>query len=105
MTIFDKNETVEPIAIQNFGYDKYNVHQCQLERVDVSGKCGLVCVEESENGTSHLKIVLEPVYNDIQVRKISTKKANYDRYAVFANGKKAGDFTMVLNEWRPLRNN
>jgi hypothetical protein len=105
MTIFDTTEKVEFIAAQNFHYDNYSGYQYYLERVDVKGKCGLVCVEETEEGVTHSKVVLPPIYNDIQVRKISTPKANYDRYAVIANGKKLGDFTMVTTEWIPLCNN
>ncbi len=105
MSIFDTNEKIEHIAAQNFHYDRYIGYQYYLERVDVDGKFGLVCAEELESGESHSKIVLQPVYDDINVQKISTVKANYDRYAVFTNGKKAGDFTMVLNEWIPLCTN
>lgn len=105
MTIFDTTEKVEFIAAQNFRYDSYSGHQYYLERVDVKGKCGLVCVEEVENGGTHSQVILPPIYNEIKVCKISTPKANYDRYAVIANGKKIGDFTMVTNEWIPLCNN
>ena len=105
MTIFDTNETVEFIATQNFRYDNYSGYQYYLERVDVQGKCGLVCVEEVENCGTHATVVLNPIYNDIKVRKISTLKANYDKYAVFANGNKIGEFTMVLNAWVPHCNN
>jgi hypothetical protein len=105
MTIFDKSEKVECIATQIFRYDSYTGYQYYLERVNVNGKFGLVCVEEQENCGAHSKVVLQPVYGDIKVRKISTRKANYDRYAVFVNGKKAGDFTMVLNEWIPVCHN
>ena len=99
MTLFDPSEKVEFIASQNFHYDNYSGYQYHLERVDVKGKCGLVCVEELENCGTHSRILLEPIYNDIKVRKISTAKANYDRYEVFANGSRVGDFTLVLNAW------
>ena len=105
MSIFDTSEKIEFIATQNFHYDRYSGCQYYLERVDVRGKCGLVCVEEPENGESHSKVVLQPIYNEIELRKISSPKANYDRYMVFADGSKIGEFTMVLNEWIPLCNN
>ncbi len=101
MTIFDANEKVESIATQNFKYDSYSGYKYNLERVDVKGKCGLVCVEEQESWGSHATILLQPIYNDIKVCKISTSKANYDKYVVYANGKRRGEFTMVLNEWIP----
>jgi hypothetical protein len=99
MTLFDPSEKVEFVASQNFHYDNYSGYQYYLERVDVKDKCGLVCVEELENCGTHSRILLEPIYNDIKVRKISTIKANYDRYEVFANGSRVGDFTLVLNAW------
>ena len=105
MTIFDSSEKVEFIATQNFHYDNYSGYKYYLERVDVQGKSGLVCVEEVENCGAHSKVLLPPIYNDIRVSKISTPKANYDRYAVFANGRMVGSFTMVLNEWVLFGNN
>ncbi len=99
MTIFDSNEKVEFIAAQNFHYDNYSGYQYYLERVDVEGKCGLVCVEELENGGTHSTVLLQPIYNDIKIHKISTMKANYDRYEVFADGSMLGKFTLVRNEW------
>ena len=99
MTIFDSNERVEFIAIQNFHYDNYSGYEYYLGRVDVNGKCGLVCVEELENCGTHSIVILQPIYEDIQLQKRSTTKANYDKYIVLANGKKIGEFTMVLNEW------
>lgn len=99
MTLFDANEKIELIAAQNFRYDNYSGYQYYLERVDVQGKCGLVCVEEVENCGTHARVLLEPIYNDIKICKISTIKANYDRYIVFANGTRVGHFTMVTNEW------
>ena len=101
MTIFDSSEKVEFIATQNYHYDKYSGYQYYLERVEVKGKCGLVCVEELENCGTHSKIILQPIYDEIKVCKISTRKAKYDRYAVFANGNRVGEFTLVLNAWVP----
>ena len=105
MTFFDVNEKIEFIATQNFHYDSYAGYQYYLERVDVNGKRGLVCVEEVQGCGTHSTVILEPVYNDIQIRKISTPKANFDRYVVVADGKKVGDFTMVLNAWVPYSKN
>ena len=105
MTIFAANEKVEFIAAQRFHYDSYSGYQYYLERVDVGGKCGLVCVEELENGAKHPRIILPPSYDEIEIRKISTKKANFDKYVVFADGKRVGEFTMVLNCWIPQCNN
>ena len=105
MTFFDTSEKVEFIATQNFHYDNYSGHQYYLERIDVNGKYGLVCVEECENCGAHSRVILQPIYEDIQVHKISTARANFDRYEVFANGNRIGDFTMVLNTWVPQCNN
>lgn len=105
MTLFDANEKVEFIAAQNFHYDNYSGYQYYLERVDVQGKCGLVCVEEVENCGTHTRVLLEPIYTDIKIRKISSSKANYDRYTVFANGRRVGHFTMVTNEWVTMSDN
>jgi hypothetical protein len=105
MTIFEASEKVELIAQQNFRYDNYSGYKYYLERVDVKGKCGLVCVEEQENCGSHATVVLQPIYNDIKICKISTPKANYDKYVVYANGKRLGEFTMVINEWIVQCNN
>ena len=105
MSIFDASEKVEFIATQNFKYDSYSGYKYYLERVDVKGKCGLVYVEEQENCCAHSMILLQPIYNDIKVCKISTTKANYDKYVVYANGKRLGEFPMVLNEWITPGNN
>ena len=105
MTIFDENEKVEFIASQTFRYDSYSGYQYYLERVDVKGKCGLVSVEELENCGTHARVLLQPIYNNITISKISTRKANYDRYVVFANGNRVGEFTMVTNEWVTLSEN
>lgn len=101
MSLFTPDEHVEFIAEQDFHYDNYSGQQCFLERVEVDGKYGLACVEQLEGGGSHTKILLQPVYRDIQIRKISTPRANFDRYLVFADGRQVGDFTMVLNAWVP----
>ena len=105
MTLFDATEKVQPIATQDFHYDNYSGYQYHLDRIEVNGRCGLACVEEIEDFGIHAKILLQPVYQDIDVRKISTSKANYDRYTVIADGHRVGDFTMVLNAWVPCRNN
>ena len=105
MTIFATNEKVEFIATQKFHYDSYSDYQYYLERVDVGGKCGLVCVEELENDGCHPRVVLPPIYKEIEIRKTSTTKANFDRYVVFADGNRVGEFTMVLNCWIPQCNN
>jgi hypothetical protein len=102
MTIFDPNEKVEFLAAQCLHYDRYVDCQCFLERVDVDGKSGLVCAEESDERGTHSKILLEPIYDEIRIRKISSHKAIYDKYAVFADGIRVGQFTLVLNAWVPF---
>ncbi|SRR6266498_1901112 len=102
MTIFDSTEKVEFIATQCLHYDNYQGCEYYLERVDVKGKCGLVCREVLDSCGCHAKIILQPIYNDIKVHKISSDKAIYDKYEVFANGSKIGQFTLVLNSWVPL---
>jgi hypothetical protein len=99
MTIFDESEKVEHLATQSLNYDKYACCRYFLERVDVHGKYGLVCGEEVEDCGTHSKILLQPIYDEITVSKVSSSKALYDRYAVFANGDKVGEFTLVLNSW------
>jgi hypothetical protein len=99
MTIFDPNEKVEFLAAQCLHYDRYVDCQCFLERVDVDGKWGLVCGEESDEHGTHAKVLLEPIYDEINVCKISSYKAIYDKYAVFANGNRIGDCALVLNAW------
>jgi len=101
MTIFDSNEKIEFLATQCLHYDRYVDCQCFLERVDVNGKCGLVCGEESDERETYSKVLLEPIYDEIDIRKISGHRAIYDRYAVFANGARIGQFTLVLNAWVP----
>src|SRR5215212_5461276 len=102
MAIFDSNEKVEFIATQCLHYDNYQGCEYYLERVDVHGKCGLVCGEVLDNCGTHSKILLQPIYNEIKVRKISSEKAIYDKYAILANGDKVGEFTLVLNAWVPF---
>ena len=101
MTIFDISEKIEFIATQSLHYDKYQGCQYYLERVDVNGKYGLACEEVLDGCGAHSKILLQPIYNEIKIRKISSAKANYDKYAVFANGDNVGEFTLVLNAWIP----
>ena len=98
MSIFDSNEKIEFLATQCLNYDRYVDCQCFLERVDVNGKYGLICGERSEYGT-HARILLKPIYDAIDIRKISSHKAIYNKYAVFANDHKVGEFTLVLNAW------
>ena len=101
MTIFDASEKVEYLAVQSLHYDQYAGCRYFLERVNVQGKCGLVCGEEVDDCGIHSKVVLQPIYHDIEIRKISSPKAKYDKYAVFADGHKVGQFTLVLNAWVP----
>jgi len=105
MTIFHSNEKVEFLATQCLHYDRYMDCRCFLERVDVGGKYGLVCGEESDEFGTHSKVLLEPINDQIDVRKISSRKAIYDKYAVYANGTKVGQFTLVLNAWVAVQNN
>ena len=102
MTIFKANEKVEFLAIQCLNYDRYSSCQYFLERVEVDGKCGLVCGEQSDEYGTHSKVLLPPVYGDIKITKISIHKAIYDKYIVFANGAKIGQFTLGLNSWVPI---
>ena len=102
MTFFDATEKVEFLATQCLNYDRYSCCMYFLERVDVDGKCGLVCGEQSDEYGIHAKVLLPPVYNDIQITKISSRKAIYDKYVVFANGDKIGQFTLGLNAWVPM---
>jgi hypothetical protein len=102
MTIFKTSEKVEFLATQCCHYDKYACHTYFLERVDVDGKYGLVCGEQTDESGTHSKVLLPPVYNDIKIQKISSHKAIYDRYVVIANGNKIGQFTFVLNSWVPI---
>lgn len=99
MTIFDVSEKVEFIASQCIHYDSYQACHYYLERVAVDGKYGLACEEVLDDCGAHSKILLQPIYNEIKIRKISSEKAIYDKYAVFANGTMVGEFTLVLNAW------
>ena len=101
MTIFDVGEKVEFVATQSIHYDNYQGCQYYLERVDVNGKYGLVCEEVLDNCGTHSKILLQPIYSEIKIRKISSHKAIYKKYAVYANGSPVGEFTLVLNAWVP----
>jgi len=102
MTIFEPSEKVEFLATQSLNYDRYSCCVYFLERVDVGGKYALVCGEQSDEYGTHAKVLLPPVYNDIQITKISSHKATYDKYVVFANGNRIGQFTLGLNAWVPL---
>ena len=102
MTRFDSSEKVEFLATQSLHYDRYVDCIYYLERVDIDGKCGLVCRAELDTHETHSKVLLEPVYEEINICKISSHKAIYDKYAVFANGTRVGQFTLVLNAWVPL---
>lgn len=101
MTLLNTSENIEILAIQSLHYDRYSECRYFLERVEVNGKCGLACGEELEDFGMHAKILLAPVYDRIEVRKISGQKARYDKYAVFADGDRIGQFTLVLNAWVP----
>ena len=104
MTIFDENEKIEFLATQSLHYDRYIDCQCFLERVDVNGKYGLVCGEESDEHGNHSKVLFEPIYDNVTIRKISSHKAIYNKYAVFANDSQIGVFTLVLNASVPQTN-
>jgi hypothetical protein len=101
MTLLHTREIIEVLATQSLHYDRYSECRYVLERVDVEGKYGLVCGEEFEDSGMHAKILLPPVYDQIEVRRISSQKARYDKYVVFANGHRLGQFTLVLNAWVP----
>ena len=102
MPIFDTSEKAEFLATQCLNYDRYSCCMYFLERVDVDGKSGLICGEQSDEYGTHAKVLLPPVYNDIEITKISSHKAIYDKYVVFANGDKIGQFTLGLNAWVPM---
>jgi hypothetical protein len=101
MTLLDTTENIEILASQSLHYDRYSECRYFLERIDVHGKCGLACGEELEDYGAHARVLLAPVYDRIEIRKISSQKARYDRYAVFADGHSIGQFTLVLNAWVP----
>lgn len=102
MTIFETNEKAESLATQCLNYDRYSCCLYYLERVDVDGKYGLVCGEQSDEYGTHAKVLLPPVYDEITITKISSTKAIYDKYVVFADGDKIGQFTLGLNAWVPI---
>lgn len=102
MNIFDPEEKVEFLARQTLHYDRYAGRQYFLERVEVHDKYGLICVEQSEEYGTHTKVLLPPVYDEINVSKISSHRAVFNKYVIYANGIKAALFTMVRNEWVPM---
>jgi hypothetical protein len=102
MNIFDPVEKVEFLARQTLHYDRYAGRQYFLERVEVHDKYGLICVEQSDEYGTHTKVLLPPVYDEIHVSKISSDKAIYNKYVVYANGIKVALFTMVRNAWVPI---
>ena len=102
MNIFDQNEKVEFLASQIWHYDRYVGRQYLLERVEVSGKYGLVSVEQSDEYGMQTKVLLPPIYEEIKVSKISSDRAAYKRYIVSANGTQIALFTLVLNTWVPI---
>lgn len=102
MNIFDSNEKIEFLARQTLNYDRYTGRLYFLERVEVDGKYGLICAEQSDEYGMHTKVLLPPVYDEIAVSKISSDKAIYKKYVVSANGVKVALFTLVLNAWVPI---
>ena len=103
MTIFNTNEKAEILATQCLNYDRYSCCLYYLERVNVEGKFGLVCGEQSDQYGTHAKVLLPPVYTDIKLTKISSTKATYDKYVVIADGDHIGQFTLGLNAWVPAQ--
>jgi hypothetical protein len=104
MCIFDPNEKADFLAAQSLHYDRYAEHQYFLERVEVNGKYGLVCGEQSDEAGTHTRILLPAVYDELNVSKISSNKAIYKKYVVSANGARVAQFTLVLNAWVPILN-
>ena len=102
MNTFDPEEKVEFLARQTLHYDRYAGRQYFLERVEVHDKYGLICVEQSDEYGTHTRVLLPPLYDEIHVSKISSDKAIYRKYMVYANGIKVALFTMVLNAWVPI---
>lgn len=102
MSIFDKEEKAEFLAAQTLQYDRYTGRRYFLARVEVNGKYGLICGEQSDEYGLHTKVLLPAVYDEIKVSKISSYKAIYQKYVVFANGIKVAQFTLVLNAWVPI---
>jgi hypothetical protein len=103
MCIFDPIEKIDFLAAQSLHYDRYAEHQYFLERVEVNGKYGLACGEQSDESGTRTKVLLPPVYDEINVSKISSNKAIYRKYVVSANGTKIAQFTLVLNAWVPIQ--
>ena len=102
MTFFNTSETIEFLATQCLNYDRYACCLYFLERVEVDGKCGLVSGEQSDEYGVHARVLLPPVYEEIKITKISSRKAIYDKYVIVANGDKIGQFTLGLNAWVPM---
>lgn len=102
MTIFDPHEKVVFLATQSLHYDRYAEHKYFLERVEVNGKYGLICGDQTGEYGEHTRVLLPAVYDEIEVSKISSNKAIYNKYVVTANGNKIALFTLVLNEWVPI---
>ncbi len=102
MNVFDAEEKIESLARQTLHYDRYAGRQYFLERVEVHNKYGLICVEQSDEYGMHTKVLLPPVYDAIHVTKISSDKAIFNKYVVYANGIKLALFTMVRDEWVPI---
>lgn len=102
MNIFNAEEKIEFLARQTLHYDRYAGRQYLLERVEVDHKYGLICVEQSDEYGSHTKVLLPPVYDEIHVTKISSHKAIFNKYVIYANGIKMALFTMIRNEWVPI---
>ena len=102
MSIFDPDEKIEFLARQTLHYDRYNGRQYFLERVEVDGKYGLICVEQSDEYGTHIRVLLPPIYNEIRVTKASSDRAIYKKYVVVADGVRVALFTLVLNAWVPI---
>jgi hypothetical protein len=102
MNRFDPEEKVEFLARQMLHYDRYAGRQYFLERVEVHEKYGLICVEQSDEYGTHTKVLLPPIYDEIHVSKISSHKAIFNKYVVYANGIKVALFTMIRDEWVPI---
>ena len=103
MNNFHVEEKIEFLARQTLHYDRYAGRQYLLERVEVDHKYGLIRVEQSDEYGTHTKVLLPPVYDEIHVTKISSDKAIFNKYVIYANGIKLALFTMVRDEWVPIR--
>jgi hypothetical protein len=101
MSIFDPKEKVDFLATQCLHYDRYSEHKYFLERVEVNGRYGLACGEQSGEHPIHTTVLLPAVYHEIKVVRISSNKAIYKKYVVFADGVEVAQFTLVLNAWIP----